>query len=206
MLRDNKGSILVATIVFFSIIMTVCLSCISIIYSNNNYAKLQYQHIKMKELALSGIEITRSNILSQVKYAVENFDEEEEFRSYFLGNTREIIGDISKTGLDNVRVGLKGKSSSDSEGNVIFKVESICKKENYTNRVIVSVKILNPWNKYFDNEDDVANESQIIDGFIYNEDYNSNKENLNNNIDTTKDHNNKFNEKELVVIYDYEEI
>lgn len=205
MLRNNKGSILVATIVFFSIIITVCVSCISIIYSNNNYTKLQYKHIKMKELALSGIEITRSNILSQVKYAIENFDEEEDFESYFLGNTREIIGDISKSGLDNIRVNLKGKASRDIDGNVTFKVESICKEDNYTNRVIASVKILNPWNKYFDNDEDV-NESQIIEGFIYNTDSINNNENLNKNIDTMKDPNEQFDEKELVVIYNYEEI
>ena len=76
MSQKNKGSVLVTTLMFFSIIMTICISCLSITSSNNRYSKLQYEHIRNEELALSGIEITKSNVLTAVKYAIENFDEE----------------------------------------------------------------------------------------------------------------------------------
>lgn len=186
MLRNNKGSVLVFTLMLFSIIMTVCVSCLAMARSNNDYSKLQYEHIKYEELALSGIEITRSNLYTSVKYAIENFDEEDSFEKYFLGNTRYIIGNISNSGLYNVRVSLKGKVSTDAEGNITFRIESVCKDGKYIERIAANVKIINPWSEYID--------------------YTENNEKIKGDIDTTEEHKNDFDQKELVVIYNYEEI
>lgn len=202
MSQKNKGSVLVTTLMFFSIIMTICISCLSITSSNNRYSKLQYEHIRNEELALSGIEITKSNVLTAVKYAIENFDEEIEFKNYFLGNTREIIGSVYDSGLYNVRVSLKGKAISDSDGNITFKIESVCKDGNYAKRIAASVKIINPWIKYGKNiDDEIENEDDYI--YYYNTESN---ENIRNSIDTTKEQADKFDEGDLVVIYNYEEI
>lgn len=208
MLRSNKGSVLVVSLMFFTIIVTICLSCIAITNSNNSYSKLQYEHTKMKELAISGIQVTKSNILSKVKYAIENFDEESSFNEYFLGNMREIIGDVSNSGLDNVRVSIKERESIDQQGNINLVIESLCKEKDYTKRVKANVKILNPWSEMVRMKQNEIMDKDIEKYKNYNieenEDLHKNNK-LNEDIDTTKSKRVDVNETELVVIYNYEE-
>lgn len=202
MLHNNKGSILVTSLIFFTIIINVCLSCIEIISSNNKYFKSQYEHTKMKELAISGIEVTKSNILQEAKYAIENFDEESAFNEYFLGNTRDIIGEVSGAGLENVRVNISKRATLDSEGDINFVIESLCKENNYSKRVKADVKILNPWTK-----DMVESQKEAIDEETEKKDVSNieEKNELKENIETTENSIGNVNETELVVIYNYEE-
>lgn len=208
MLRNNKGSILVTSLMFFTIIITVCLSCVAISSSNNSYSKLQYEHVKMKELAISGIEVTKSNILSKVKYAIEKFDKESSFNDYFLGNMREIIGDVSKAGLNNVSVSINKRETVDSEGNINFVIESVCKEKDYIKRVRANVKILNPWTEtgiiQQNNHIEEAKKDEETTT-VENKDLNENNKLNEEIIDTTENNRVTINETELVVIYNYEE-
>lgn len=202
MLRNNKGSVLVTSLMFFTIIITICISSITISSTNNSYSKLQYQHTKMKELAISGIEVTKSNILDKVKYAIENFDEESSFNEYFLGNIREIIGEVYNSGLDNVRISVPKRATIDSEGNINFVIESLCKDKEYNKRVRANVKIFNPWAKY-----DITKQDESIDKKTeVNTEFDAQKNiELNENIETTENNMVDIDERELVVIYNYEE-
>ncbi|MEG0844175.1 MAG: hypothetical protein RSF39_08560, partial [Romboutsia sp.] len=145
MLQNNKGSILITTIIFFSIILVICMSCISMALSNNDYSKLNYEYIKIKESSLSGIEIARSNILSRAKQAIESSNNADEFFNYFLGNSTSYITDISKSELKDVIVSIENRPSKDKEGAINFTMTSNTRNKSYKKTMRVSVKILNPW-------------------------------------------------------------
>lgn len=200
-----------STLIFFTIIITVSMSCIALTYSNNKYSKMQYEHIKVKELALSGIEITKSNILSHIKYAIEEFDKKEDFTNYFLGNSSEIIGNVSSVGLENLRVTMIGRMSEDSNNNINFAIESTYKEQRYIKRVKAKVKIINPWIHYEEN----FNTEEMDKTIIKSEDDNKlnninlisseNETYINDDIDNIKDYKSIFDENELVIIYNFEE-
>lgn len=197
MSRNNKGYILVSTVIFFSIISIVCAACISLVYSNNNYSKLEYEYIRMKELSLSGIEIARSNILKVVKDAITNSNNEVDFNKYLQGNKMYSITDLSESELNNVFVTIEGTVVDEKDSSLAFTMISNCKNGEYNKKVRVNVKINNPWilhkeknNNYKDDEaklefDQIESENEL------------------EKIQDTKD---EFNEKELVIIYNYREL
>lgn len=197
MSHNNKGSILITTLMIFSIICTICMGCIALVYTNNNYFKLEYNYIQMKEKALSGIEITRSSILQQVNYAIENCNNEKEFTEYFLGNIKNIIGDVSNSGLENVSVSIDSRPIKDEDQSINLKIISSCRDEIYKKRISANIKIKNPWIEYVDNKVDESAKEYSKEHL---------EENIEENIDTTENDKNNFNEKDLVVIYNYKEI
>ena len=210
MLRNNKGSILVTTLMIFSVISTICIACIGIIYSNNNFSNLEYNLIKYKELSLSGIEIVRSNIIDEVKEAIKNTTKKSEFMDYFLGNnTHRFINkirDISKSDLENVSIRIQRDLIYEDKGILKFELISKYKDSIYTKTIQVSVKIENPWNDLSDDNqdkvDEEKNEQLVIDK---NEEYIDKdiKDEVDQNIEDVKG---SIKEKDLVTIYNYREI
>lgn len=210
MLRNNKGSILVTTLMIFSVISTICIACIGIIYSNNNFYNLEYNLIKYKELSLSGIEIVRSNIIDEVKEAIKNTTKKSEFMDYFLGNnTHRFINkirDISKSDLENVSIRIQRDLIYEDKGVLKFELISKYKDSIYTKTIQVSVKIENPWNDLSDDNqdkvDEEKNEQLVIDK---NEEYIDKdiKDEVDQNIEDVKG---SIKEKDLVTIYNYREI
>lgn len=210
MLRNNKGSVLVSTLMVFSIITIVCIECISLIFSNNNYLKLEYEHIRMKEQALSAIEISRSKILKEVKCALESMEDKESYEKYFLGNKfkSEII-DISKSGLKNVKIKVPGTIKIEN-GSINFELLSTATYNSYFKTVRVNVKIKNPYNQiietdfYSDINDRSINTDEVNDINTYkdinhNEEYNIADTDIENIVE------NIFEKTKLVKIYDYRE-
>ena len=143
---NDKGSILITTILIFSIISTVCMMCIGLNFSNENIFNLEYKNITLKEESLSGIEIVHSNILREVDNAIKNSINEDEFNNHLMDlNFIRNIKDISMSNLENVAISVSNRIIIDN--NVLkFDIISTSKDRNYIKKNKASVKIINPFN------------------------------------------------------------
>lgn len=162
---NNKGSILITTILIFSIISTICMMCIGLNFSNENIFNLEYKNITLKEESLSGIEIVHSNILKEVDNAIKSTINEEEFNSYFMDlKFTSSIKDISMSNLENVTISVPNKIVIDN--NILkFNIISTAKDKNYIKKNQASVKIINPF-IYSNNEID---KSKLVIVYDYKE-------------------------------------
>ena len=96
MSRKNKGSILVVTVFVFLLVNIIAINCTSIVMSNIKYTKYNDEEIYLKEQCLSKIEIIYSNILKEVKIALDESGDYESFNSHFISeNSSEFINKIN---------------------------------------------------------------------------------------------------------------
>ncbi|MGL6107446.1 hypothetical protein [Romboutsia sp.] len=190
--NSNKGSILIFTLIIFSIISVITMMCIGLNYSNQSLFKLEYEDTILEENALSGLEITKSNILKEVEQTVSNSNNEQEFNNYFLGNNFiNNIKNISKTELNNVSINIPNKLIYDENGFLSFSIISTSKEKKYIKQIQGSVKIKNPfYNRVTKNKSE--GNTEIINEI--NEE--ANLQNTKANIDY----------KKLVIVQDYKEI
>ena len=70
--KKSKGSILIMSVITFSIISLICITCSSLILSNNRIGELEYMTEKLKEDNIGTIELIYSNMLKEVKNIIEN--------------------------------------------------------------------------------------------------------------------------------------
>lgn len=149
MLLENKGSILIITLIIFSIISTVCIMCIGLIYTHNNMFELGHKDIQLKEISLSGIEISVSNVLSCVEEAIDISNNEDEFREYFLGNNMieciKKIKDTSYSSLEELSLKVENNTIYDRGDFFEFDIESNVREKEFLKAIKVRVKIKNPW-------------------------------------------------------------
>lgn len=185
MYLNNKGSVLITTLMIFSIITMVCMMCIGLNYSNKSIFNLEYKSTQLKELSLGAVEIVHSNILKEVKHALEISNNEDEFLKYFLENNFIYnIKDISKSDLENVLVSTSKKILYNKNGFVYFDVICNSSENSYSKKIKASVKILNPYIEAKESiEEDLHTEV-------------NKEENKYKNIDA----------KSLVIVYNYKEI
>jgi len=142
MYYNNKGSVLIFTLIVFSIVSTITMMCIGLNYSNSRISNLNYKSIVMRESLLSSIELVHSNILKEVSTAIENSENQEDFKNYFLGNTfLNNIKNISNSQIQNVTVRIPGKITYNSSGLITFQIEATFKEDNYTKKYGASVDI-----------------------------------------------------------------
>lgn len=162
MLSNNKGSILITTILIFSIISTICIMCIGLSFSNEKIFNLEYKNIILTEESLSGIDIVNSNILKEVNYAIKSSSNKDEFNSYFTNlNFINNIKDISMTNLENVTISISNKIIIDD--NILkFDIVSTAKDKNYLKKNQASVKIINP---FIEDNTDIDNNKLVT---VYN--------------------------------------
>ena len=162
MLSNNKGSILITTILIFSIISTICIMCIGLSFSNEKIFNLEYKNIILNEESLSGIDIVHSNILKEVNYAIKSSSNKDEFNSYFTNlNFINNIKDISMTDLENVTISTSNKIIIDD--NILkFDIVSTAKDKNYLKKNQASVKIINP---FIEDNTDIDNNKLVT---VYN--------------------------------------
>lgn len=232
---SNKGSVLIFTLVVFSIVSTITMMCIGLNYSNSRISNLNYQNIVMKEALLSSIELVHSNILKEVSIAIENSETEEEFKNYFFETIFiNNIKNISNSQIQNTTIKIPGKINYDSSGLITFKIESTFKQDNYTKKYEASVEINTKLNSFNANEEieiedetiDINHFSNLTDIHINNQKENDleyenqtnktldiNNENKDNDYNDTNFNNNKdnieiknINPSNIVKVYNYKEI
>lgn len=235
MYYSNKGSVLIFTLVVFSIVSTITMMCIGLNYSNSRISNLNYQNIVMKESLLSSIELVHSNILKEVSIAIENSETEEEFKNYFFETIFiNNIKNISNSQIQNTTIKIPGKINYDSSGLITFKIESTFKQDNYTKKYEASVEINTKLNSFNANEEieiedetiDINHFSNLTDIHINNQKENDleyenqtnktldiNNENKDNDYNDTNFNNNKdnieiknINPSNIVKVYNYKEI
>lgn len=149
---NNKGSILIFTLIIFSIISMITMMCIGLNYSNKRSYNLEYKETKMIENALSGIEVAGSNILKEVKINLENANSEEDFKNYFLGNNfSNKVCDMSQIDLSNVNVNITSGPKFENNEYCTFKITSSSHENSYFKKFQANVKIKNPFVEYGNN-------------------------------------------------------
>jgi len=230
MYYNNKGSVLIFTLIVFSIVSTITMMCIGLNYSNSRISNLNYKSIVMREYLLSSIELVHSNILKEVSTAIENSENQEDFKNYFLGNTFvNNIKNISNSQIQNVTVRIPGKITYNSSGLITFQIEATFKEDNYTKKYGASVDIdtslnFNDTSGELKNDYETLNENYSnnftdIHKINYEEKYIELKNNeihgLDNNIsdnydvkfeDYYEDNIKHINPSSIVKVYDYKEI
>jgi hypothetical protein len=198
--RNSKGSVLIVSILVFSIISTISIVSISWIFTNSKIFSLEYKDNLLKEGSLSGSEIAKSNILRNIRKAIDTTSNESGFNEYFLGNNMESfiddIKNISSSGLDNVTVKVRDNRVTEENGYLAFGIVSTSKDGNYYKTVNVDVAIKNPYRL----EDDTINlepdNSEVSQTENYVKQENNSREN------DTKE-NNDFDECDFLRFYNY---
>jgi len=230
MYYNNKGSVLIFTLIVFSIVSTITMMCIGLNYSNSRISNLNYKSIVMRESLLSSIELVHSNILKEVSTAIENSENQEQFKNYFLGNTFvNNIKNISNSQIQNVTIRIPGKITYNSSGLITFQIEATFKEDNYTKKYGASIDIntslnFNNTSGELKNESETLNENYSnnftdIHKINYEEKYaelkNDEIHGLDNNIsdnydvkfeDYYEDNIKHINPSSIVKVYDYKEI
>jgi len=203
MYYNNKGSILVTTLIVFSIIVTISMTCIALHYSNSSIFNLEYKEANIKEAGYGTIDIVHSNILKEVEFVLQNTSNKDEFNNYFLGNNfLSNIKDISKSDLGGTLVSIPTKIQVDNiNGFLKFDIISTEKDDVYIKKFQASVKIKNPFFTQVVNE---KNESIEEDG---KEEKSTNLDILDKNLlYEYKEESREFNINETVIVYNYKEI
>jgi len=203
MYYNNKGSILVTTLIVFSIIVTISMTCIALHYSNSSIFNLEYKEANIKEAGYSTIDIVHSNILKEVEFVLQNTSNKDEFNNYFLGNNfLSNIKDISKSELNGALVSIPTKIEVDNiNGFLKFDIVSTVKDDVYIKKFQASVKIKNPFFTQVASEENEGIEE-------------NDKEEKSTNLDILdknllyecKKESREFNINETVIVYNYKEI
>ena len=203
--RNSKGSVLIVSLLIFSIISTISIVSISWIFTNSKIFSLEYKDNLLKEDSLSGSEIAKSNILRNIRKAIDTTSNESGFNEYFLGNNMESfindIKNISSSGLENVTVKVRDNRVTEENGYLAFGIVSTSKDGNYYKTVNVDVAIKNPYRL----EDDTINlepdNSEVSQTENYVKQENNTEENNSRENDTKE--NNDFDECDFLRFYNY---
>lgn len=195
--KKSKGSILIMSVITFSIISLICITCSSLILSNNRISELEYKTEKLKEENLGVIELIYSNMLKEVKYTVENTEIEDEFYNYLTKNNSAIfinkVKKIENTGTTNRIIDMDFDNSLSTKEYIHYKISIKSKINNHDKYALISVKIKNPW---------LGKTEKKLEESDINEQEDSN---IQTNIENTEEEVTKINEGDLITFYNYEE-
>ncbi|MCC3865299.1 hypothetical protein K0040_13585 [Terrisporobacter petrolearius] len=185
------------SVITFTIISLICITCSSLILSNNRISELEYKTEKLKEENLGVIELIYSNMLKEVKYTVENTEIEDEFYNYLTKNNSAIfinkVKKIENTGTTNRIIDMDFDNSLSTKEYIHYKISTKSKINNHDKYALISVKIKNPW---FTKTEKKLEESDIKK---------QEDSNIEINIENTEDEVTKINEGDLITFYNYEE-
>lgn len=195
--KKSKGSILIMSVITFSIISLICITCSSLILSNNRISELEYKTEKLKEEKFGVIELIYSNMLKEVKYTVENTEIEDEFYNYLTKNNSAIfinkVKKIENTGTTNRIIDMDFDNSLSTKEYIHYKISIKSKINNHDKYALISVKIKNPW---LGKTEKKLEESDIKE---------QEDSNIETNIENTEEEVTKINEGDLITFYNYEE-
>ncbi|RDY28763.1 hypothetical protein CHL78_004295 [Romboutsia weinsteinii] len=206
MLHKNNGHVLISTIIILAVIVIVSMTCISLVYSNSRILGLDDKAIKTEEISFSGIEMMRSNILYEIKTALENTNNKTEYFNYFQGNDSYLsfvnkIKDISNSNIKNLAVKVMYNNVYIEGEFLKFDVQTEAKDGTYRKKLQASVKIKNPWDKdIVSEENETTSESENVESIAHSDD-----ENITNIQGITKEKD-YIDERSLIQIYDIKEL
>ena len=133
--RKNEGSILIMSLMTFSIVSLICITCSALILSNNRISDLEYKNEKLKEENLGLIELIKSNTLEEVSYIVENTKTEEAFYNYLKENNYKSfpnrIKNISGIDLKNTSIEIAYNEKFSTKKFIHYKISVKSKIDNH---------------------------------------------------------------------------
>ena len=195
--RKSKGSILIMSVITFTIISLICITCSSLILSNNRISELEYKTEKLKEENIGVIELIYSNMLKEVKYAVENTEREDEFYNYLTKNNSAIfinkVKKIENTGPTSRTIDMAFDNSLSTKEYIHYKISTKSKINIHDKYALISVEIKNPWFGKTEKSSEASNMNEEEDL------------NMEVNVENTEDEIAKINEGDLIMFYNYEE-
>lgn len=153
MYLNNNGSILLTTLIIFSIIATITMTCIGLNYSNSNIFALELKEEQIKQLGYGYIEILNSKIFKEVENALKNTSNEDEFYQYFLGNTiKNNVCNSYEQESKRISVSIPKNINIDKNSkSVKFDINIKVEEKVYNKTFKVSVEIINPYNPDLEN-------------------------------------------------------
>ncbi|MCR8745204.1 hypothetical protein [Romboutsia lituseburensis] len=150
MYLNNKGSILLTTLIIFSIIVTITMTCIGLNYSNSNIFTLELKEAQIKQLGYGYIDILNSKLFKEVENALKNTTNEDEFYKYFLENTvKDNICNSYEQSSKSISVKIPNNIKIDKNNKSIkfdINVKVKEKEKAYNKTFKVSVEVINPYN------------------------------------------------------------
>lgn len=199
--KKSKGSILIMSIITFSIISLICITCCSLILSNNRISELEYKTEKLREENIGAIELIYSNMLKEVQYAIENTNTEEEFYNYLTKNNSVTfinkVKKIKNMGFTNSTIDMAYNNNFSTKEYIHYKISTKSKINNHDKYALISAKIKNPWFGKADNSSQEVNVSEKEE----NKDLNMVLDPENIDSDEIVE----INEGDLITFYNYEE-
>lgn len=153
MYLNNNGSILLTTLIIFSIIATITMTCIGLNYSNSNIFALELKEAQIKQLGYGYIELVNSKLFKEVENALKNTSNEEEFYQYFLGNTiKNNVCNSYEQESKRISVSIPKNIDIDkSSKSIKFEIHVKVEEKIYNKTFKVSVEIINPYNPDLEN-------------------------------------------------------
>ncbi len=138
MSTNNRGSILLFSMIIFTVISVMTITIININRSVDEVMNFEYKEFNLEEQALNGIELAISQVASQIDNKLLVLKSEEEFDSYF--SSQEFIESINYEG-ENVEVKLTKVEGE----NIQYRINSKYVNEGSTKRIYSNIKINNPF-------------------------------------------------------------
>jgi len=216
MFGNNKGSILIVTLIIFSIVNTICMMSISLIGSSIKTSNLELKSLVLKEKALSSIEFVSLNMKDEVDNIIDKTNNWSEFVDYVRNdNFKNFINkskDISYYSLDNIQIELINKTPFGSVNNLEFAMKVIAIDDVYKKQISVNITIKNPWDGITIDNYIVKDEEKLIIEELeeLNTDLDEVDSNIINNEDKELDENLQIKDdlknQKLINIYNYEEL
>lgn len=200
--RKSKGSILIISIIIFSIISLICITCSSLILSNNRISELEYKTEKLREENFGVIELIYSNILKEVKDATEKTETEDEFYEYLTKNNSGIfinkVKQIENPGSTIRTIDMAYNNNLSTKEYIHYKISTKSKIDNYDKYALINVKIKNPWFGKIQKGSEILNINQQNELIM---------EVNNENVEDNKIDNEiiEINKGDLITFYNYEE-
>lgn len=200
--RKNSGSILIMSLITFSIISLICITCSALILSNNRISELEYKTEKLKEENMGVIELIYSNILEEVKYAIQETNTENEFYDYltksnsatFINKVKKIENNSSTTKTINMAY----DNNFSTKEYIHYKISTRSKIENHDKYALISFKIKNPWFGKLDENQETLNADE--------QEYENKDKTMEIDSENVEDEQNcEINEYDLITFYNYEE-
>lgn len=200
--RKSKGSILIISIIIFSIISLICITCSSLILSNNRISELEYKTEKLREENFGVIELIYSNILKEVKDATEKTETEDEFYEYLTKNNSGIfinkVKQIENPGSTIRTIDMAYNNNLSTKEYIHYKISTKSKIDNYDKYALINVKIKNPWFGKIQKSSEILNINQQNELIMEVNDENVEDNKIDNEII-------EINKGDLITFYNYEE-
>lgn len=212
MLRKNKGSVLIITLIVFSIISLICLTCCSLVYSTIKNSNLKLKSLILKEKSLSGIEIVYNNMKSEINDIIDSSNNKDEFINCFRkDNFKSFIlksKDISQSELKNVELEIANKTNFGEVEKLEFVAKATSIENSHKKEIKVKIQIKNPWIEVENIYKEIDVKQSIEYEYFESEEYDLYNENIKEqedsvDINSIKD---EMKKQKLIIIYDYEEL